>query len=166
MYQIDRIRAARALLEAKTPLKGDCGTRCAAACCQPDEDGQGGMLLFPGEAALYTPCPDFAVLTESPVSLSGQPLIFFTCKGSCPRDNRPLACRIFPLTPVSTDGGVSVTLDVRAWPVCPLMAHGMAGLSRDFIAAAQTAAAILWEDTENRAYIEWLTQQQAAFRGL
>ena len=40
------------IIGALTPLAGDCGALCGAACCQPDEDGQGGMFLFPGERAL------------------------------------------------------------------------------------------------------------------
>ena len=52
------LRKARALLEGETPLNRDCGGLCGAACCQPDEDGLGGMLLFPGEAAFYHPMPE------------------------------------------------------------------------------------------------------------
>ena len=35
------------IIGALTPLAGDCGVLCGAACCQPDEDGQGGMSSFP-----------------------------------------------------------------------------------------------------------------------
>ena len=49
----ERILSALKLLEKVTPLKGDCGRVCGAACCQSDETGKGGMLLFPGEKALY-----------------------------------------------------------------------------------------------------------------
>lgn len=48
MELLEPILAARKLLENMTPLKRDCGRACGAACCQSDEDGQGGMLLFPG----------------------------------------------------------------------------------------------------------------------
>ena len=34
----------------------DCGLLCGAACCQPDEDGQGGVHLFPGERAGLEDC--------------------------------------------------------------------------------------------------------------
>ena len=40
----------------RTPMLRDCGTLCQAACCQPDADGQGGVHLFPGEAALLSDC--------------------------------------------------------------------------------------------------------------
>ena len=42
---------ARALIGERTPLQSDCGKLCGAACCQPDEDGQGGICL------LYTSSP-------------------------------------------------------------------------------------------------------------
>ena len=45
----DAILRARALIGPLTPMITDCGALCGAACCQPDEDGQGGVYLFPGE---------------------------------------------------------------------------------------------------------------------
>lgn len=163
----DRILLARALLDAVTPLKGDCGRRCGAACCQPDEDGKGGMLLFPGEERLYDPLPAWATLSDSGLRLDGAPLWFFTCEGACDRADRPLACRIFPLTPQAGPDGdaLSVCLDVRAWPVCPLMPHGTQGLSGAFLAAVQAAMALVWEDETGRAYIQLLTGLLDAFRG-
>lgn len=165
MPHTDTIRVARALLEAVTPLKSDCGRQCAAACCRPDADGQGGMLLFPGEEAFYTPPPDWAAVTNSGVEALGRPLLFLTCDGCCPRANRPLACRIFPLTPLADgNGGVTVGLDVRAWPICPLMPHGINGLSRAFTTAAAAAAVILWTDDVCRAYIRLLTERLSLYR--
>ena len=83
----DTVLRARALIGERTPLRSDCGQLCGAACCQADEDGQGGMYLFPGEEALlHGEDSDFAPI--------------YTCDGTCARENRPLACRIFPLTPV------------------------------------------------------------------
>jgi Fe-S-cluster containining protein len=159
----ERILAARTLLQDITPLKTDCGRRCGAACCKPDADGQGGMLLFPGEEALYDPAPDWATITESPIVIEGKPLLFLTCDGHCPREERPLACRIFPLTPALKDGKPIVQLDIRAWPLCPLMPHGVSGLSRDFVAAAQAGAALLCEEATARAYIAWLTDTLADY---
>ena len=44
---------ARAILKDVTPLKKNCGRLCDAACCQSDESGENGMLLFPFEECLY-----------------------------------------------------------------------------------------------------------------
>lgn len=163
----DRLLCARALLQDLTPLKADCGRRCSAACCQPDAEGQGGMLLFPGEEALYAPRPGWASLSESGLALGGRPLHLLTCDGACDRALRPLACRIFPLTPfVDAKGTLTLRLDVRAWPVCPLMAFGLSGLSGAFVAATEAAMRLLWEDPLQRAYMELLTAQLTAFGSL
>ncbi len=47
---------AREILRDVTPLPADCGMYCGAACCASPEEGadETGMLLFPGEEALYT----------------------------------------------------------------------------------------------------------------
>ena len=66
MNRIEALLAARAVLEDVTPLKGDCGRVCGGACCEPDEDGKGGMLLFPGEETLYDPLPEGFSISPAP----------------------------------------------------------------------------------------------------
>lgn len=139
---------ARNLLEAVTPLKADCGKRCGAACCKPDSDGRGGMRLYPGEEE-----PPWARVEDG----------LLVCDGSCPRAERPLACRFFPLVPVLRDGEVQIELDRRAWPVCPLMEFGMRGLNPAFVAAAREAAAILAKDEACRAMIAAQTGEMDAY---
>ena len=75
---------ARSLLSEVTPLRRDCGRLCGAACCSPDEDGQGGMLLFPGEEELYDPLPDRFVISDT---CEGKLL---ECSGTC--DRCPACC--------------------------------------------------------------------------
>ncbi len=157
MTRTDRILAARAYLLDKTPLKADCGRQCGGACCRPDETGRGGMLLFPGEAALYDPVPEWAALADSGWRAGGEALPLLVCDGTCDRANRPLACRVFPLTPLVRAGTLTVVPDVRAWPVCPLMPHGVGGLSPAFVDAVREAMALLFEDAECRAYMEALS---------
>lgn len=164
MSTLNTILAARALLREVTPLKGDCGRRCDAACCQPDEEGNGGMLLLPGEETLYAARTPWATITPSGLYAGGAPLAFLTCEGTCPREERPLACRVFPLTPALRDGAATVELDTRAWPVCPLMPHGVAGLSRQFVAAVRSVSALLCEDAALRDWLRVLTEQMDAFR--
>lgn len=111
------------------------------------------MLLFPGEAALYEALPrGFKITADESVMPQGQLL---SCAGVCPREARPLACRLFPLY-IAADGPESaprLAMDPRAWPVCPLMPSGMAGLSADFVKAAEKAAALLWTLPEVRAFL-------------
>ncbi len=156
------LRKARVLLEGETPLNRDCGGLCGAACCQPDEDGLGGMLLFPGEASFYHPMPEgFQIEREDSVVPGGQLL---TCEGRCQRQDRPLACRLFPLAILLEEGGEpQLQPDPRAWPVCPLMPSGMMGLSAGFVQAAQEAARVLSQVPEVRAF---LIRQTAFLKGL
>ena len=141
------LAGAREKLAAVTPLARDCGALCGAACCAPDEDGRGGMLLFPGEEAYYRTLPPGFRLAQTAQGL------LLTCEGSCERETRPLACRVFPLMFVYEDGKADVRLDPRAWPLCPLMPSGMAGLRSAFVCAAREAAHLLCGSPETREFI-------------
>ncbi len=46
------LERAYAAIGDLTPMLTDCGAMCEAACCEADEDGQGGVYLFPGEKEL------------------------------------------------------------------------------------------------------------------
>lgn len=146
------VLAARELLLALTPLKTDCGALCSHACCAGDE--QTGMLLFPGEDALYESCA-FGKVIAADFSLAGSPAKLFVCSGRCERENRPLACRLFPLfLAFLKNGGTKVRIDDRARAVCPLCDYGMTGLDEEFVAAAREAYDVLLEDETCQAYLK------------
>lgn len=152
MNLISRPAALRALADAYailgdlTPLKTNCGKLCGAACCQSDESGENGMLLFPHEEWLYRkPIEGFAFRLADDHSLyrGGKRLI---CEGSCPREHRPLACRLFPLRvrlacdATGENTKVVPELDPRAWCCCPLLEQGgLRAMSGDFIDAVRRA---------------------------
>ncbi|MBE5781754.1 MAG: hypothetical protein E7329_00400 [Clostridiales bacterium] len=150
MNPLEAVQAARALLEAVTPLKLDCGRFCGGACCESDEDGQGGMLLFPGEEALYTPLPQGFSLERDDGVTEGALLL--TCDGFCDRSQRPLSCRLFPMLPTRT----GAKMDRRAWAVCPLMESGKAGLSKEFVEAVAKAGEILYACPAHAAFLDAL----------
>ncbi len=150
MTPLDSVKKARALLESVTPLKQDCGRCCGGACCQSDEDGQGGMLLFPGEEELYRELPAGFSLKKDDGVVPGAALL--VCEGSCERKTRPLSCRIFPLLPTRT----GTKMDQRAWAVCPLMESGKRGLDRDFIEAVRQAGEALYACPEEAAFLDAL----------
>ncbi len=141
---------ARALLAEVTPLNADCGRLCGGACCQPDETGENGMLLFPFEDGFYRrPIPGFPYRLSPDDTLyrGGKRLV---CEGVCPREHRPLACRLFPLRirlltdALGEETHVVPELDPRAWCCCPLMERGgLRALSDRFIAAVQSAGEAL-----------------------
>lgn len=111
------------MFDNNTPLSVDCGKLCDSACCKGDDCG---MFLFPGEAAVYKLLkPEGFRIEASDLTYEDEgltkktPIVF--CKGSCDRYARPLACRIFPLTPIlNGDGRIEIITDPRAKSVCPL----------------------------------------------
>ena len=151
MDAITAVASARELLKTLTPLKTDCGRLCQGACCQGDAGT--GMLLFPGEDALYENC-DFARITDADFALGGKTAKLFVCEGRCPRDERPLACRLFPLfLAFLKSGKTKVRMDTRAAHVCPLHDYGVVGLDEAFVAAARRAYDMLLENPECESYL-------------
>lgn len=150
------VLAARELLNHLTPLKTDCGRLCQGACCQGDEAT--GMLLFPGEEALYEDCA-FARVVPTGFSLGGTPAQLLVCDGRCDRKNRPLACRLFPLfLKFREDQTPVLRMDARARAVCPLMDYGMRALDPEFKQAARRAYDLLLEDEVCAAYLKALDE--------
>lgn len=156
MSAYETVFAARSLLRELTPLKTDCGRLCAGACCQGDE--KTGMLLFPGEEAFYEGCT-FARIIPAGFSLGGQDAQLLVCDGTCDRDNRPLACRLFPLfLKFKEDGVTKLRMDVRARSVCPLTDYGIKALDSDFKQAARAAYDLLLQDEECARYLRELDE--------
>ena len=156
MSSLSSVLAARALLECLTPLKTDCGRLCAAACCQGD--AQTGMLLFPGEETLYDGCT-FADILPLDYALGSTEAKLLVCKGRCERENRPLACRLFPLfLKFKEDGTTKLRMDVRAKAVCPLTDYGIKSLDPQFKQAARKAYDLLLEDEACAAYLRALDE--------
>ncbi len=150
---------ARALLNQLTPLNQDCGKRCGGACCQGGVED--GMLLFPGEERYYENCS----WAELKPDLMGLKLV---CHGECPRENRPLSCRIFPLViraKRQEDGTqkANISMDIRAWPVCPLMQSGKKGLRAEFVDAVKTAAGLLIREDKQVAFLIQLNEELKAY---
>ena len=147
------IRKAYDILGGLTPLEGDCGDMCGKACCSPDEDGQGGMLLFPGERSLCE--GEWNRIEETD---GGDILV---CVSPCPREARPLACRIFPLTPVFSRGVWTVRMDARARRMCPLVRSGVKGLSREFALAVREALRLIAACPEGEKFLrDWQAAEE------
>lgn len=155
----DSLRKARELLLDVTPLKTDCGKACGARCCQSLEGEETGMLLFPGEEEAYQGKPEWKLRRTA----SGTLLV---CSCRCDREERPLACRIFPLLPVIRGGEVKVAGDQRAKAVCPLLRQGIRSMDPAFIDAVKEAGRILAGDPEQRRFMEQLTEEQDELKSL
>lgn len=110
------------------PLESDCGELCGRKCCQEYEPGV-GMYLLPGEESMFTGREPWlrwsyklARHHDFPGSWKGL-VAFVMCRGTCPREKRPIQCRTFPLMPyLSPEGELAVRLDTLAGSlICPLV---------------------------------------------
>ncbi len=114
------------LFDKSTPVKADCGKLCDAACCKGEDSG---MYLFPGEKRVFDLLnPDWIKCEKSDFTYEFEgkkkPLWIAFCNGTCDRYQRPLACRIFPLTPIlGDDGKLDIIIDPRSKGICPLGAN-------------------------------------------
>jgi len=151
----------RDLAGRATPLAGDCGQYCDHACCYSDEDGLGGVYLFPGEEVFYENA-DWCRIEDT--QMMGKPARIMYCLGPCPRDNRPLGCRIFPLTPHFNDEGeLKIRMDCRARPLCPLVANGKKGLVRDFVKGVEAAMQKAASDDEGCEFLHRWSELEKQF---
>ena len=106
-----------------TPIKADCGTLCNKACCVGDLDT--GMYLYPNEEKIYRNGVNFARIFKSEFLYyfegKSKETYILICNGTCDRELRPLACRIFPFIPyMDSEGEVEIIVDPRAESMCPL----------------------------------------------
>ncbi len=146
---------AYALMKNETPLGDiDCGTVCGARCCGGDD--KTGMWLFPHEAEFVK---QSSLTVKNTEANFGCPAA--VCSGACKRDERPLACRFFPLFPILIEENghetVKVIFDPRA-SVCPLSAEGVR-LSRTFVRAVRRAGKCLAADEEINAYMKKISNE-------
>lgn len=145
------------LFDNHTPIKADCGRLCGKACCKGDDSG---MYLFPGEKSVFKLLkPEWARLDVSDFTykFNGKeknvPILF--CSGECDRYQRPLACRIFPLTPyINNNGELEIIIDPRANSVCPLSGlRDISDFDPAFVKNVKRAFAILSENKEVYAFL-------------
>ena len=107
------------LLDEVTPLSQDCGVLCDKACCN-EEDEPAGMFVFPFEEELLKKV-EFGYIEESNCEYGEDKVAkIFYCTKPCNREQRPLACRIFPLTPYRKNGKIKLVMNPAAKKMCPL----------------------------------------------
>lgn len=150
---MDSVRKAKILLAEVTPLKQDCGRVCGARCCESLEGEETGMLLFPEEEDDYENLEGWRIIP------AGREMLVI-CPGRCSREDRPLACRMFPLLPIVTETGITVRTDERARGICPLTRQGKKGMDPAFVAAVQRAGELLATEEATKAFLERLTEEQ------
>ena len=134
-------------LKDYTPLTVDCGVLCNHACCKGDDNT--GMILFPFEETTLE-----VKITEDKGRLA-------VCNGSCDRNKRPLACRIFPFFPtIDGKNKIYVEFDYRATRLCPMIEHCDELLfDPKFLKAIKKVGKILSKDEECMQFIVKTTQE-------
>lgn len=130
-----------------TPLTVDCGVLCDAACCKGDKTE--GMLLFPYEE------------TSLPVIQNELGNKMVVCDGKCDRNERPLACRIFPFfLTVNEKGKVFIEKDYRAIKLCPLLEHSDEIIfNPKFFKALKKVGKLLAKDEEILEFLKSFTEE-------
>jgi len=147
------------LLGSLTPIPADCGRLCNKKCCEGDRDGD-GMYLFAGEEALYDPAPEWAEISETDFFYSeGRCAGLISCDGVCPREERPLACRIFPLTPyLDEEGNFFVIIDPRARGMCPMAVLRLSDFDPRFVRAVERVGKLLMKNSRTREFLYSLSR--------
>lgn len=145
------------LFDKVTPISADCGKLCGKRCCKGKDSG---MYLFPGEERVYRLLsPNWTEIEKSDFSYKfdgkekSVPILF--CKGTCDRYQRPLACRIFPLTPYINDSGkTEIIIDPRAKSICPLAKTlSVSDFDRKFVRNVKRAFSLLGKNKEISEYL-------------
>ena len=151
------------MFDESTPIPTDCGKYCDKACCRGDDCG---MYLFPGEKKVYDMLkPEWSKLSTSDFEYlydgknKKTPILF--CNGNCDRYQRPLACRIFPLTPyLDKNGQFDVIVDPRARSVCPLTYDmDIDDYDRKFVKNIKKAFILLSKNKEIYAFLDTYSRQ-------
>ncbi len=146
------------MLDAVSPIDGDCGKLCGAACCtvgRTEGAEEMGIYLLPGEEKVHDRSDKWLKWTSEkaedyyfPDSWKGA--VYFvhcTTPPFCPREKRPIQCRTFPLLPhLDKDGNLSLVYNDFETPyTCPLIDEEIP-LNDDFVETTLEAWRLLIQD--------------------
>ena len=110
------------------------------------------MYLYPGEVSMYKKASTWARIEPSGFFYPGGEAEILSCTGRCKREERPLACRIFPLVPYKKPNTrMKIIFDPRATAMCPLQPHD---LTPAFIEAVTRSMHAVMKLKEARSFIE------------
>ena len=140
-----------------TPLQIDCGELCGSRCCSR-EVGE-GIFLFPGEAVMFENKSYWGNIKK----IKGMDAV--VCDGYCPRDERPLVCRLFPLFPyISKEGELELRFYSPMSLYCPLIQlNDYSFFDPDYFDEVQEIAEILSSNPACNDFIRKISCQIDAF---
>lgn len=151
------------LFDEITPIRADCGQICSSACCKGEDSG---MYLFPGEEHVYELLnPDWITIENSDFCYEYENKSYTVqiamCSGMCDRYQRPLACRMFPLTPyIDESGRMDIIVDPRSRGICPL-AKGLyvEDFDDEFVKNLRKAFTLLAKSKQIHAFLNAYSRQ-------
>ncbi len=156
------------LFDEITPVEVDCGQLCQKACCKGDDSG---MFLFPGEKEVYKLLnPDWITIEKTDFTYEYNGKTYNTpialCSGTCDRYQRPLSCRIFPLTPyLNEQGKIDIIVDPRGKGVCPLAkAFYLDDFDDTFVKNVKKAFILLAKNKQFYTFLEEYSRYLDEFR--
>lgn len=153
------IEKAYEFLEDVTPKKFDCGKICNQKCCKGRDND--GMLLFPGEKELFEDNKSYVIYFDNTYEEYA-----VRCFGKCNRNERPLACRIFPYMFYSKNSdSITVAPDIRAVGFCPLI-DLKSDFDREFLRALRITARLLSQDKDIVNFIKKISEMITDFNSL
>lgn len=163
---IQTYKAAYRLLDRYSPVDGDCGLMCSAACCMSASgchDEEMGIYMLPGEDLIHDKNNSRLLWNAESSDEYGFPeswdetFWFVKCSGpsTCDRKMRPLQCRTFPLMPyISEAGELMMIYNDNELPYeCPLIENEIP-LNDDFVRATRTVWKHLLRDRRIRDMVE------------
>lgn len=157
------------LLDKHPVSEKDCGEYCGKACCcytVPD-DTEAGMELLPGEEEIFPLESEWLkprFLTGSlydypPEWGSNTGCIQIRCLRPCPRGERPVNCRLFPLTVYAeNDRYYLIVAEGLTEYSCRLIEEPEL-INPEFITSAKEAADLLLGIPKFRQLVDWDSKQ-------
>ncbi|MCC8161382.1 MAG: hypothetical protein LIO53_08800 [Oscillospiraceae bacterium] len=156
------------LFDDITPVQVDCGRLCGKACCKGDDSG---MFLFPGEKEVFNLlCPDWIKIDKTDFTYRFDNKTYTApiamCTGNCDRYQRPLACRIFPLTPyLNEKGELEIIIDPRGKGICPMAkAFYLEDFDSAFVRNVKKAFTLLSKNRQVYAFLKEYSKYIDEFR--
>ncbi|MDT3698446.1 MAG: hypothetical protein RO469_03370 [Thermincola sp.] len=143
----------------------DCGELCGKICCcyKFPDDTEGGMELIPGEEAVFPLAAQWQrnrALTgevyDYPPEWGGDAgCIQIRCVEPCPREQRPVNCRLFPFQILALKGQYYLVLaGSNQSYACPLLDRSDL-INPEFVECARQAAGLLLEIPKFRELVDW-----------
>lgn len=169
MSKVELFKKIYDLLDSQALALVDCGTLCGKRCCCynfPQDTGS-GMELIPGEEGLFPLDAGWHQWAWLTGEIYDYPSEWGTdagcyqirCKEPCPREQRPVNCRLFPFQVYFSEGRYYLILTEAVCNYeCPLIRQPEL-INPGFIEFAKEAAKLLLQIPKFKQLVEWDSEE-------